>query len=144
MDPWQCQARTISPQNGNQRRTPCNFRVWSSPVKSLRNCKKSQNRLSVPDLGSKNGLQFLDFHEISVGVKKNFFWLRKIRQKIFFLYGTVTFNGISRFANFDEVWRKIMFSVESWELKQLYHAKDHGSSFTLRYLDLNFVKNWRC
>ena len=76
--------------------------------------------------------------------KKFFFCLWKIRQKIFFLYGTVTFNGISRFANFDAVWRKIMFSVESWETKQLYLAQIHGSGFTFRYLDLNVVKNWRC
>ena len=89
------------------------FGFGASPVKSLRNWKKLQNRLSVPDLGSKNGLQFLDFHEISVGVKKKFFVFGKFGKKNFFLYGTVTFNGISRFANFDAVWRKIMFSVES-------------------------------
>ena len=77
--------------------------------------------------------------------KKKFFCLWKIRQKFFFfLYLTVTFNGISRFAIFDAVWRKIMFSVESWETKQLYHAQIHGSGFTFRYLDLNVVKNWRC
>ena len=89
------------------------FEFGASPVKSLRNCKKLQNRLSVPDLGSKNGLQFLDFHEISVGVKKIKIVLEKFGKKCFFLYGTVTFNGISRFSIFDEVWRKIMFSVKS-------------------------------
>ena len=67
----------------------------------------------VPDLGSKNGLQFLDFHEISVGVKKKKFVFGKLGKKKKKLYGTVTFNGISRFSIFDEVWRKIMFSVKS-------------------------------
>ena len=89
------------------------FEVGASPVKSLRNWTKLQNRLSVPDLGSKNGLQILDFHEIPLGVKKNFFVFGKFGQKNFFLYGTVTFNGNSRFSIFDDVWRKIMFSVKS-------------------------------
>ena len=150
MDPWKFQVRIISLQNFitcqrvYKRGTPVIFGFGASPVKSLRNCKKLQNRLSVPDLGSKNGLQFLDFHEISVGVKKKIFAFGKFGKFFFFLYGTVTFNGISRFLIFDEVWRKIMFSVKSWETLQLYHAQDHGSSFTLRYLDLNFVKNWSC
>ena len=66
-----------------------------------------------PDLGSKNGLQFLDVLEISVGVKKKNFVFGKFGANFFFLYGTVTFNGISRFSIFDEVLRKIKFSVKS-------------------------------
>ena len=37
-----------------------------------------------PDLGSENGLQFLDFQEISVGVKKDFFYLEKFGKIDFF------------------------------------------------------------
>ena len=149
MDPWKFQVRIISRQNFITRRrvyrwgTPVIFGFGASPVKYLRNWKKLQNRVSVPDLGSKNGLQILYFQENSCLQKKNFFVFGKFG-KFFFLYGTVTLNGISRFANFDAVWRKIMFSVESWETKQLYHAQIHGSGFTFRYLDLNVVKNWRC
>ena len=150
MDPWKFQARIISLQNFimcqwvYRFRTPVIFGFGASPVKSLRNWKKLQNRLSVPDLGSKNGLQILDFQRNSCLQKKKFFVFGKFGKNFFFLYGTVTFNGISRFANFDAVWGKIMFSVESWETKQLYHAQIHGSGFTFRYLDLNVVKNWRC
>ena len=78
-------------------RTPVIFEVGASPVKSLRNWKKLQNRLSVPDLGSKNGLQIFDFHEIPLGVKKKFFVFGKFGQKKIF------FTGISRFSIFEEV-----------------------------------------
>ena len=90
MDPWQCQVRIISLQNfitcwtRSQRWTPSIFEFGASPVKSLRNCKKLQNRLSVPDLGSKNGLQILDFQRNSCLQRKCFFLLRKIRQNRFF------------------------------------------------------------
>ena len=53
-----------------------------------------------------------------------------------------SFNGISRFSIFDEVWRTIMFSVKSWDTNQLQQRKDHGSSFKLRYWDSYVVKNW--
>ena len=150
MDPWKFQARIISLQNFimcqwvYRFRTPVIFGFGASPVKSLRNWKKLQNRLSVPDLGSKNGLQILDFQRNSCLQNFFFFVFGKFGNFFFFFYGAVTFNGISHFAIFDDVWRKIMFSVESWETKQLYHAQIHGSGFTFRYLDLNVVKNWRC
>ena len=50
-----------------------------------------------PDLGSKNGLQFLDFHEISVGVKKNFFYLENFDKKFFFCIGRLRSTGFHDF-----------------------------------------------
>ena len=111
--PYHKPTKLYNVSKSDQKSAPVIFGFGASPVKSLRNWKKLQNRLSVPDLGSKNGLQILDFQRNSCLQKKKILSLENSAKKIFFLYGTVTFNGISRFAIFDAVWRKIMFSVES-------------------------------
>ena len=56
------------------------FRVSSFPVKIL---KELKNRLSVPDLGSKNGPQILDFQRNSC-LQIIFFYLEKFGKLDFF------------------------------------------------------------
>ena len=147
MDAWKFQVRIISLQNfitcclRSQRWTPVIFEFGASPVKSWRNWKID---FLFQTSDQKTDFSSLIFSEIHDFKKKFFFVLEKFGKKNFFLYGTVTFNGISRFSIFDEVWGRFFFSVKSWETKQLYHAKDHGSCFPLLFSDLNFVKNWGC
>ena len=68
----------------DQKSAPVIFEFGASPVKSLRNCKKLQNRLSVPDLGSKNGLQILDFQRNSCLQKFFFLTWKNSAKSIFF------------------------------------------------------------
>ena len=149
MDAWKFQVRIISLQNFitclrvYKLCTPVIFEFGASPVKSWRNWKIDFLFQTSDQKTDFSSLIFSELHAFKKKKKK--FLLRKIRpKKKKKLYGTVTFNVISRFSIFDEVWRKIMFSVKSWETSQLYHAQDHGSSFKLLFVFLNFVKNWGC